>query len=53
MVDPDVLKNCNIDPDKYSGFAFGFGWDRLAMMKFGIADIRLFQSNNLKFLSQF
>ncbi len=53
MVHPNVLRAGNIDPDKYSGFAFGFGWDRLAMMKFGIADIRLFQSNNLKFLSQF
>ena len=40
IVDPRVLKNCNIDPDKYQGFAFGVGLDRLAMMKYGITDLR-------------
>jgi len=53
MVHPHVLKAGNIDPDKFSGFAFGFGLERLAMMRYGINDIRLFNSGNLKFLEQF
>jgi phenylalanyl-tRNA synthetase alpha chain len=52
MVHPNVLKNCNIDPAKYSGFAFGFGLTRLAMMKFGIDDIRHLSSQKIDFLSQ-
>lgn len=53
MVHPNVLKNCGIDSKKYSGFAFGFGLTRLAMMKFGIDDIRLLSSQKVEFLSQF
>ena len=53
MIHPEVLKNCNIDPEKYSGFAFGFGLTRLVMMKFGIDDIRLLSSQKAEFLSQF
>ena len=50
MIHPNVLREGNIDPDKYQGFAFGFGLTRLAMMRWGIADIRLFNSGNLEFL---
>ena len=53
MVHPNVLRHGGIDPEKYSGFAFGLGTPRLAMMKYGIDDIRLFSSGNLKFLEQF
>lgn len=53
MVDPNVLKNCGIDPDVYSGFAFGMGYDRIAMLKYQIRDIRLLSENDLRFLSQF
>ncbi len=53
LVHPVVLKNGGVDPDKYSGFAFGLGLTRLAMMKFKIPDIRLFNSGNLRFLEQF
>ncbi|MBL7058308.1 phenylalanine--tRNA ligase subunit alpha [Patescibacteria group bacterium] len=53
MVHPNVLKHGGIDSNKYSGFAFGLGLTRLAMMKYGVDDIRLFQSGNLKFLEQF
>ena len=53
MVHPRVLENCNIDPEKYSGFAFGMGIERIAMLKYGINDIRLFYDNDLRFLSQF
>ena len=53
MVHPEVLKNCNIDPEKYSGFALGFGLTRLVMMKYGIDDIRLLSSQKVDFLSQF
>ena len=53
MIHPNVLKFGNIDPDKYAGFAFGLGMTRLAMMKYGIKDIRVFNSGNLKALSQF
>jgi len=53
MVHPQVLKNVNIDPEVYSGFAFGLGVERLAMIKFQIDDIRLFYQNDLRFLSQF
>jgi len=50
MVHPNVLRNCNIDPDKYQGFAFGFGWDRLAMLKYGLDDIREFSANDVRWL---
>ena len=53
MVHPNVLRAGGIDPDKYSGFAFGMGIDRLVMMKYGIDDIRLFNSGDLRFLEQF
>ena len=50
MVHPNVLKNCGIDPDKYQGFAFGFGWDRLAMLKYGLNDIRAFTDGDIRWL---
>ena len=53
MINPNVLKAGGIDPEKYSGFAFGLGLTRLAMMKYGVKDIRVFNSCNLKSLSQF
>lgn len=53
MVHPQVLKNCGINPQKYQGFAFGLGIDRLAMLKYKINDIRLFYTNDLRFLKQF
>ena len=48
MVDPNVLKNVNIDPEIYSGFAFGMGVERLAMLKYGINDIRTFYMTDLR-----
>jgi phenylalanyl-tRNA synthetase alpha chain len=53
VVHPDVLRNGGIDPETYSGFAFGMGLDRLAMLKYGVNDLRLFFENDLKFLAQF
>jgi len=53
VVHPDVLRNGGIDPQKYSGFAFGMGLDRIAMLKYGVDDLRLFFENDLKFLEQF
>lgn len=53
LVDPNVLKNCNIDSKKYSGFAFGMGIERIAMIKYGIDDLRLFSENDKRFLNQF
>ena len=53
MVHPNVLRNCNIDPEVYSGFAFGFGIERIAMAKFGIDDMRLLYENDARFLKQF
>ena len=53
MVHPNVLRNCNIDPEIYSGFAFGFGVERIAMAKFGIEDMRLLYENDVRFLKQF
>lgn len=53
MVDPQVLENCGIDPEKYSGFAFGMGIERQAMMLYKINDIRLLFENDLRFLNQF
>ena len=53
MVHPNVLSNCSIDPDKYSGFAFGMGIERPALLKYGINDIRLFSENDVRFLKQF
>jgi phenylalanyl-tRNA synthetase alpha chain len=53
MVDPNVLKNAQIDPEKYSGFAFGIGIERITMLKYQIKDLRLFTENDLRFLKQF
>lgn len=53
MVDPNVLINCNIDPEEYSGFAFGVGIDRIAMLLHQISDIRLLSENDVRFLEQF
>lgn len=53
MVHPKVLQNCNIDPNKYTGFAFGMGIERPALLKYGINDIRLFSENDVRFLRQF
>lgn len=53
MVHPKVLENCNIDSNKYSGFAFGMGIERITMLKYQIKDLRLFSENDLRFLRQF
>ena len=53
LVNPVVLKNCNIDPNRYSGLAFGLGIERIAMLKHGVTDIREFYKSNLDFLKQF
>jgi phenylalanyl-tRNA synthetase alpha chain len=53
MVHPNVLKSCNIDPEEYSGFAFGMGIDRITMLKYGITDIRDFFINDIRMLKQF
>ena len=53
MVDPNVLQNCGIDPEIYSGFAFGMGIERIAMLLYQISDIRLFFENDVRFLKQF
>lgn len=53
MVDPNVLRNVGIDPEVYSGFAFGMGVERLAMLKWAVDDIRLFFNNDVRFLKQF
>ncbi|MDN3641947.1 phenylalanine--tRNA ligase subunit alpha [Lutimonas halocynthiae] len=53
MVDPNVLKNANIDPEKYTGYAFGMGIERIAMLLYQIPDIRMFYENDVRFLDQF
>jgi phenylalanyl-tRNA synthetase alpha chain len=53
MVDPNVLINCGIDPEKYTGYAFGMGIERTAMLKYNVQDIRLFFENDFRFLKQF
>ena len=53
MVHPNVLKMNGYDPDKYTGFAFGTGLDRLAMFKYGITDMRYLYRNDVRFLKQF
>lgn len=53
MVDPEVFKNVGYDPEEFTGFAFGLGLERIAMLKFGISDIRLFFENDSRFLEQF
>jgi len=53
MVDPNVLENCNIDSQKYTGFAFGMGIERITMLKYQINDLRLYFENDIRFLRQF
>ena len=53
MVHPNVLSACGIDPNEYSGFAFGFGVERVVLMLTGIDDIRLLYENDIRVLSQF
>lgn len=53
MVDPNVLESCGIDSKKYSGFAFGMGVERIAMLKYGVKDLRLYFENDVRFLQQF
>jgi phenylalanyl-tRNA synthetase alpha chain len=53
MVHPNVLKNCNIDPEEYSGFALGMGIERIAILKYRVKDLRLFSQNDVRFLKQF
>ena len=53
MVDPEVFKSVNYDTEVYTGFAFGMGVERLAMLRYGVGDLRLFYENDLRFLRQF
>lgn len=53
MVHPNVLRDCGFDPEVYTGFAFGLGIERVAMLKYGINNIRLFYSNDERFLNIF
>ncbi|GAB3166826.1 phenylalanine--tRNA ligase subunit alpha [Telluribacter humicola] len=53
MVDPNVLASCGIDPEEYTGFAFGMGIERITMLRYGIKDLRLFTENDVRFLRQF
>ena len=53
MVHRDVLKRCDIDPEIYSGFAFGLGLERIVMLRYEINDLRLFYENDIRFLKQF
>jgi phenylalanyl-tRNA synthetase alpha chain len=53
MVHPNVLKNCGIDPEEYTGFAFGMGVERVAQLLFNVNDLRLYSENDIRFLKQF
>jgi phenylalanyl-tRNA synthetase alpha chain len=53
MVHPNVMRACEIDPEKYTGFAFGMGVERFAMLRYGVGDLRQFFENDLRFLKQF
>jgi phenylalanyl-tRNA synthetase alpha chain len=53
MVHPNVLKNCGINPDEYQGFAFGTGIERIAMLKYGIRDIRSFHASDLRWIKHY
>ncbi len=53
MIDPEVFKAVGYDPETYTGFAFGMGLERIAMLKYGVNDLRLFFENDLRFLQQF
>ena len=50
MVHPNVLRSCGVNPDEYQGFAFGFGWDRLAMLKYNLPDLRDLYNNDVRWL---
>jgi phenylalanyl-tRNA synthetase alpha chain len=52
MVHPTVLENCGVDPERYTGFAFGMGPHRIAMNRYGVRDIRLFYEGDMRFLEQ-
>ena len=53
MVHPNVFASAGVDPEEYTGFAFGMGIDRLAMLRYGVNDLRLFFENDLQFLRQY
>ena len=53
MVDPNVLENCDIDPEVYSGYAFGMGVERIAQLVYQVNDLRLYSENDWRFLKQF
>ena len=53
MVHPKVIANCGLDPDKYQGFAFGMGIERIAMLKYGIPDLRTFYDSDLRWLRHY
>jgi phenylalanyl-tRNA synthetase alpha chain len=53
MVDPNVLSACGIDPNEYTGFAFGMGVERIAMLKWQVKDLRLYFENDIRFLKEF
>ena len=53
MVHPNVLRGCNVDPEEFTGYAFGMGVERLAMLRYGVSDLRQFFENDLEFLRQF
>ena len=53
MVHPNVLRSCDVDPERYTGYAFGMGVERMAMLRYGISDIRIFYENDIRFLEQF
>ena len=53
MVHPNVLRSCGIDPERYTGFAFGLGVERFAMLRYGVNDLRAFFDNDVRFLKQF
>jgi phenylalanyl-tRNA synthetase alpha chain len=53
MVHPEVLRNGGIDPERYTGYAWGFGIERMALLKYDVADLRLFYENDLRFNHQF
>lgn len=53
MVHPNVLSNADVDPEEFTGYAFGMGIERLAMLRYGVSDLRTFFENDLRFLRQF
>ena len=53
MVHPNVLRGCGVDPEEFTGYAFGMGVERMAMLRYGVTDLRQFFENDLEFLRQF